>query len=134
MKAKFLPAVLGMQSARGGNADQFDILQLFDGGQQDGIGKQTRAQNAQFDSVERFERWNVKRLQSFELSSLFICFRIRQQHAEKRLFLLPGDDFIGLRRFFDRETVGNQRLDVQLAALPSDPQSASKLRPSVQRT
>ena len=49
VKAEFLACMLGMESARGGNANQFDAARLFDGGQQDGVSEETSAEDAQLD-------------------------------------------------------------------------------------
>ena len=47
-KAKFFGRMLGMQSTRRGDANQFKLLDCLESRQKRGIGKQTRAQDAEF--------------------------------------------------------------------------------------
>ena len=77
--------MLGMQSAGGGNADQFDITGFFDGRKKDGVGEEPAPKNTQFDT--RADLKDERGKTTFFLLSSFL--RIGKQHTQKFFFFFP---------------------------------------------
>jgi hypothetical protein len=64
-KPNFLRRMLGMESAGGGDAHQFDVTGFFDGGKQHGVGEEAGAQYAQFTGCDDLKVGTEERQPSF---------------------------------------------------------------------
>src|SRR5689334_16146129 len=113
LEAEFCSCMLSVQSAGRGDANQLNVTCFFDGGKQDRVGKQTCAQYSKLYrcSLRRSGMWKVDRSTFYVPVTLRVC----QQHTQKLFLLLPRDHLIRLCGFFDRKTMCDQRLDVQLS-------------------
>src|SRR5689334_5454693 len=112
LESELVARMLGMEPTGGGNANNFDATRFFNRGKQDGVGKETSAEYAQFYYTCGFERGRRKDYFAFFFR---LCFRIRQQHSQEFFFLLSRNNFIRLCGFRNVKAMSDQRLNLELS-------------------